>query len=98
MDARSRRNFRRTPGMTTRFPAGPGASNAGSGDPHPARLHEPDELPEQVVAVVGARARLRVVLDRDHGQVAVAEALDRAVVQVDVGLDELGLLEERGVD
>src|SRR5262245_55895211 len=48
--------------------------------PHPVASlpHEPHEVPEQVVAVVGTGARLGVVLHRYHGEVAVPEALHRA--------------------
>ena len=64
----------------------------------PPRAHHLDELLEQVVAVVRPRARLGVVLHREHGPALHAEALDRAVVEVPVGQDELVRLEERRLD
>ena len=58
-----------------------------------------DEVAEEVMAVVRARARLRVVLDGDDGQVAMAEPLDRPVVEVGVGEDQLRPPRERfGID
>ena len=47
-----------------------------------------DEAVEQMEGVVRARARLRVVLDRAAGDVEQLEALDGAVVEVQ--LRELG--------
>src|SRR5690349_21273819 len=54
-------------------------------------IERPDELVEEVEAVVRARAGLGVVLDAARGDVEQANALDRAVVEVHVG--ELGLAE-----
>src|ERR1044071_7666586 len=63
------------------------------------RRHHLDEVAEEVVAVVRARARLGVVLHGDDGQVTMAEAFDRPVVEVRVGQDQLRLLREGlGVD
>src|SRR3954470_13992638 len=53
----------------------------------------PDELVEQAERVVRPRPRLRVVLDAAGGDVEQADALDGAVVEVDVG--QLGLAEVR---
>ena len=54
------------------------------------------EFAEEVERVVGARSRLRMVLHAERGQRAVADPLDRAVVEVDVRhLDAGG--EGRGV-
>src|SRR5437870_13607763 len=39
---------------------------------------------EEIFGVVRSRARLRVVLDRRTGHIAQDEALDRAVVQVEL--------------
>ena len=60
--------------------------------------HHGDELLEEVVAVVGTRAGLGVVLHREHGQLAVPEALDGAVVEVDVGQLELAAARRARVD
>src|SRR5881396_1054716 len=46
---------------------------------------ERQESVEQVASVVGARASLGVVLDRGRGYVLQHQALDRAVVEVQVG-------------
>src|SRR6185436_19114439 len=59
--------------------------------------HLGDELAEEIVAVVRSGARLGVVLDREDGEVAMAEALDGAVVQVHVRQLERGIVEERGI-
>ena len=51
-----------------------------------ARLfHLVEELPEQVVRVVRARRRLGVILHAEHRLGLVAQPLDGAVVEVDVG-------------
>ncbi len=53
-------------------------------------LHLLDEVVEEVLAVVGPRGRLGVILHREGGKRAVTESLERLVVQVDVGdLDRL---------
>src|SRR4051794_35637045 len=58
------------------------------------RSHDlPDELVEQPERVVRPRARLGVVLHAAGRYVEQAQALHRAVVQVDVG--QLGLAEVR---
>src|SRR5207249_2886798 len=62
-----------------------------------ARLHELDEVAEEVVAVVGTGAGLGMVLDGDDGELAVAEALYGPVVEVHVGQLELRALEEGGI-
>src|SRR5688500_7881618 len=51
-------------------------------------LEERDELVEEAEAVVGARARLGVVLDAAGRDVEQPDPLDRVVVEVHVG--ELG--------
>ena len=62
-------------------------------------LHERAEAAEQVGGVVRTRRRLGVVLHGEQRQLAVAQALDRVVVQVHVrDLDVLGLGERGGVD
>src|SRR5262249_59435163 len=43
-----------------------------------------EELPEQVVGVVWARRRFRMVLHAEHRPLAMTQAFDRLVVQVDV--------------
>ena len=48
-------------------------------------LHQGAELLEQIAGVVGTGPRLRVVLHAEGRDVATAQALDDAVVQVDVG-------------
>src|SRR5207237_9765784 len=48
-------------------------------------LHEHAELFEEVARVVRARAGLGVVLHAECGDVAAADALDHAVVEVHVG-------------
>ena len=47
-------------------------------------LHRLEELPEQVVGVVRAGRRLGMVLHREDRLRRVAEAFDRAVVQIQV--------------
>src|SRR5207237_950753 len=47
--------------------------------------HQLPELFEEVAGVVGAGARLGVVLNAEGGHVSAGEALDDAVVEVDVG-------------
>ena len=47
-------------------------------------LHFVDELREQVVGVVRARRRLRMVLHRKDRLVDVAQPFDRAVVEIEV--------------
>src|SRR5258708_28480220 len=56
---------------------------------------EAHELPEQVARVVRAGRRLRVVLHREHAGVGRGDALDGAVVEVDVR--DLGLAAQRGL-
>ena len=51
---------------------------------HLSFFHFVEELREQVVRVVRARRRLGVVLHREDRLVDVAQAFDRAVVQVEV--------------
>src|SRR5437588_656817 len=53
----------------------------------PLDLH--DEVPEDVLVVPGPRPGLRMVLDGEDRQLAVGHALDRAIVQVDMGHLEL---------
>src|SRR5207237_9448991 len=48
-------------------------------------LHHLHEILEQIMRVVWAGAGLRVVLDAEQRQVAVAQAFERLVVQVHVG-------------
>src|SRR5437773_11274353 len=48
-----------------------------------------DEVPEDVLVVPGPRPGLRMVLDGEDRQLAVGHALDRAIVQVDMGHLEL---------
>src|ERR1043165_5386844 len=59
------------------------------------RREEVDELVEEAEGVVGAGARLGVVLDATGGDVEQADSLDRVVVEVHVG--ELGRA-QLGVD
>ena len=61
------------------------------------RIIETNSL-EEIVAVVRSRARLRVVLHRDHRALLHPEALDGAVVQVPVRHHDAGLLEQLRVD
>src|SRR5438046_9729238 len=52
-------------------------------------LHLRDEVPEDVLVVPGPGPGLRMVLDGEDRQLAVGHALDRAIVQVDMGHPEL---------
>lgn len=47
--------------------------------------HGSDELTEQVVSIVGTRARFRMVLNRKHRQGPVAQPGDGFVVEVEMG-------------
>src|SRR5712692_9551024 len=60
--------------------------------------HHVDEAGEQVMSVVRARRRLRMVLDGEDRQLAVAHALGGPIVQIDVGLLEPDLRHGLGVD
>ena len=51
-------------------------------------LHQPHEILEQVMRVVRAGRRLRVILHREQRQRAVAQAFQSIVVQVDVRLQD----------
>ena len=53
-------------------------------------LDEFREFAEEVAGVVGARGGFRVVLDGEDGGVAVAEAFDGLVVEIDVGDLDVG--------
>lgn len=44
-----------------------------------------EELLEEIIRVMGARTRLRVVLDRKDGKMFVFETFDAFVVEIDVG-------------
>src|SRR5262245_22835404 len=62
------------------------------------RLHGGDELFKKIATILGPRAGLGMVLDGEDRQLAVADALHGAVVQVDVrDLDARGL-QPRGID
>src|SRR5438876_7842317 len=63
-----------------------------------AGIHQLQKLGEEIVAIMRSRARFRVVLDREGGQGAVAKSLDRAVIQVEVGELQVGIVEEVGQD
>src|ERR1700693_5858173 len=54
-------------------------------------FHQCDEPLEQVVRVVRPRRGLGVVLDGEDGQLAVAHALRRPIVEIHVGFIEPGL-------
>src|SRR5438067_7782559 len=62
-------------------------------------LNQLEEAVEQMLVVLRAGVRLRVVLDREDRQLAVRQALDRAVVQVDLADEEAGgRVDRRAVD
>ena len=48
------------------------------------RLHESDELIEEIPAVVGPGGGFRMILHREDGPLPVRDSLHRTVVQVDV--------------
>lgn len=50
-----------------------------------SRVYKMEELLEEIIRVVGARTRLRMVLDREDGKMFVFETFDAFVVEVDVG-------------
>src|SRR5438093_7350793 len=77
-----RGNDNRHAGGHSPFLMGRGGRRPGLGSP--SRLQFVHELVEEVLVVLGTGAGLRVVLDGEDGQRAVRQALDRAVVQVDV--------------
>jgi hypothetical protein len=55
--------------------------------PGPGTLlaHEGDELFEEIGRIVRSRPRFRVILDREERQVAMAEALQTSIIQIDMG-------------
>lgn len=55
------------------------------------RSHTRDKPLEQVVGVMGARTRFRVILNRKQRQGFVPQACDGAIVEVEVGDLDLGL-------
>src|SRR6476646_6857008 len=60
--------------------------------------HEAQKLVEEIVAIVRSGTRFRVVLNREGGEVAVAETLHRAVVQIEMGELIFGIGEQAGLD
>src|ERR1700678_980625 len=61
-------------------------------------FHHFSEVPEEVVGVVGAGAGLRVILDAEQWQRALAKAFQRVVVQVDMGKLDLALVDRIRID
>src|SRR5262245_39473607 len=54
------------------------------------RLDQAQKPLEQIGAVLRARRGLRVVLDREHGPIAQAQSLERAIEQRQMRLLDLG--------
>ena len=74
-----------------------GHSSHGAGYGRPAADHV-DKAVVQVLVVLRTWATFGVVLDAEGGQRAVAEALDRAVVQVALRDVEIAVGDRRGID
>ena len=48
-------------------------------------VHQADEFIEQILSIVRASLRFRMILNAENGELFVSKSLDRVVVQVDMG-------------
>src|SRR5215467_6114619 len=64
----------------------------------PPLLHHLHEVLEQIVRVMRAGAGLRVILHAEQRQIAMAQALERRVVQIYVRQLDFGLRQRVGID
>ena len=90
LKASDRKGPRYRVGHGWRQSRGESGQGGGRGSTDVFSSNEVAEVGEQVVAIVGAGGGFRVVLDAEDGQRLVAEAFERAVVEVDVGGFDVG--------